>query len=118
MTDELYYRSATELAAMLRAKQVSAREVVTAHLERIEALNPRINAIVTLTAERALRPGGRAGPARRPERVRRSAARTSGGPQGQSPHRRHPDHLRLPDPRRVRAGHRRPGHRADEAGRA
>ena len=54
MTDELHYRSATELAAMLRAKQVSAREVVTAHLERIEELNPRINAIVTLTAESAL----------------------------------------------------------------
>ena len=54
MAQDLYYRSATELAAMLRAKQVSAREVVTAHLERIEALNPRINAIVTLTAERAL----------------------------------------------------------------
>jgi amidase len=54
MAQELYYRSATELAALLRAKQISAREVVTAHLERIEAVNPRINAIVTLTAERAL----------------------------------------------------------------
>src|SRR6478609_8684473 len=39
---------------MLRAKQVSAREVVTAHLARVELLNPRVNAIVTLTAERAL----------------------------------------------------------------
>ena len=55
MTQELYYRSATELAAMLRAKQVSAREVVTAHLERIEVVNPAVNAIVTLTAEQALR---------------------------------------------------------------
>ena len=54
MAHELYYRSATEFAALLRAKQVSAREVVTAHLERVELLNPRINAIVTLTAERAL----------------------------------------------------------------
>ena len=66
MTGELYYRSATELAAMLRAKQVSAREVVTAHLERIEAVNPRINAIVTLTARAGAGAGGRAGPARRP----------------------------------------------------
>ena len=55
MTGELHYRSATELAAMLRAKQVSAREVVTAHLERVEALNPLVNAIVTLTADGALR---------------------------------------------------------------
>jgi len=51
---ELHYRSAIELASMLRAKQVSAREVVTAHLERIEALNARVNAIVTLTADQAL----------------------------------------------------------------
>ena len=54
MSQELHYLSATTLAAMLRAKQVSAREVVTAHLERVELLNPRVNAIVTLTAERAL----------------------------------------------------------------
>ena len=54
MTDELYYRPATELAALLRTRQVSAREVVTAHLERIDEVNPRINAIVTLTADRAL----------------------------------------------------------------
>jgi len=54
MTQELYYRSATALARLLRDKQVSAREVVTAHLERIEAVNPAVNAIVTLTAERAL----------------------------------------------------------------
>ena len=54
MTEELHYLSATALAAMLRAKQVSAREVVSAHLERVELLNPRVNAIVTLTAEQAL----------------------------------------------------------------
>jgi len=54
LVSELYYRSATELAAMLRAKQVSAREVVIAHLDRIEAVNPQVNAVVTLTAERAL----------------------------------------------------------------
>jgi amidase len=55
---ELCYRSATDLAAMLRAKQVSAREVVAAHLARIEAVNPAVNAIVTLTAERALDQAG------------------------------------------------------------
>jgi amidase len=54
VSHELYYRSATELAGLLRAKQISAREVVTAHLDRIEAVNPAVNAIVTLTAERAL----------------------------------------------------------------
>jgi len=54
MSEELYYRPATELAALLRAKQVSAREVVTAHLERIDAVNPAVNAIVTHTPELAL----------------------------------------------------------------
>lgn len=54
MREELVERSATRLAAMLRARQVSAREVVTAHLERIEAVNPSVNAIVSLTADAAL----------------------------------------------------------------
>lgn len=53
--DELYYRPATELAVMLREKRVSAREVVAAHLERIDAVNPAVNAIVTHTPELALR---------------------------------------------------------------
>ena len=52
--DELYYRTATDLARLLRGKHVSAREVVAAHLARIEAVNPALNAIVTLTAERAM----------------------------------------------------------------
>jgi len=41
-------RTATELAAGLRARELSAREVMEAHLERIAAVNPRVNAIVTL----------------------------------------------------------------------
>jgi amidase len=41
-------RTATELAAGLRAREFSAREVMQSHLERIEAVNPRVNAIVTL----------------------------------------------------------------------
>lgn len=53
MSEELYYRSATELVAMLRAGEVSAREVVAAHLARIEAVNPAVNAVVTHTPELA-----------------------------------------------------------------
>ena len=41
-------RTATELAAGLRAREFSAREVMESHLERIAAVNPRVNAIVTL----------------------------------------------------------------------
>lgn len=43
---DLCFMSAKELGALLRARKVSAREVMTAHLERINRLNPRINAIV------------------------------------------------------------------------
>ena len=38
--------NATELSALIRSKKVSAREVMTAHLERINRVNPKINAIV------------------------------------------------------------------------
>jgi amidase len=52
--DELCDLTATELASRIRRKQVSAREVMTAHLARIERVNPKLNAIVTLVAERAM----------------------------------------------------------------
>ncbi len=45
---------ATVLAALLRAREVSAREVVEAHLRRVECCNPDLNAIVTVTAEAAV----------------------------------------------------------------
>jgi aspartyl-tRNA(Asn)/glutamyl-tRNA(Gln) amidotransferase subunit A len=51
----LHYQDATTLAALIATKQVSSREVVQAHLERIAEVNPKINAIVTLLAEDALR---------------------------------------------------------------
>jgi Asp-tRNA(Asn)/Glu-tRNA(Gln) amidotransferase A subunit family amidase len=56
---ELAGRTATELARMVRARTVSAREVVAAHLERIERANPALNAIVTLRAEGALEQAAR-----------------------------------------------------------
>ncbi|MBE1592811.1 amidase [Nonomuraea angiospora] len=51
---ELHYSTATKLAHLIRTRQVSAVEVVQAHLDRIEQVNPRVNAIVTLVAEQAL----------------------------------------------------------------
>ena len=41
--------------AALRARQVSARELTTAHLGAIEALNTRLNAFITVTPDLALR---------------------------------------------------------------
>ncbi len=52
--DALCDLTAIELAARIRRKQVSARDVMAAHLARIERVNPRVNAIVTLVAERAM----------------------------------------------------------------
>src|ERR1700719_829504 len=53
--DAIYYKDATELASLIRTKQLSSREVVQSHLDRIQAINPKINAIVTLLAEDALK---------------------------------------------------------------
>ena len=54
------YLSAVEMARMIRERQVSAREVMEAHLAQIEKLNPKVNAVVTLAAEQALEEAGRA----------------------------------------------------------
>ena len=51
---DLCFLPATELVAMLRSKKVSAREVLQAHLAQIERVNPKVNAIVTLVADRAM----------------------------------------------------------------
>lgn len=52
--------SAVELARLIRAKELSARDVVGAHLTQIERINPGVNAIVTLVAEQALAAARRA----------------------------------------------------------
>lgn len=52
--EEIFYLSATELAARIRRGDVSAVDVVMAHLERIAAVNPQLNAVVQLDAEGAL----------------------------------------------------------------
>jgi amidase len=51
---ELCLQDAVGLAVLLRRKEASAREVVAAHIARIEALDPAINAIVTRTFDAAL----------------------------------------------------------------
>jgi amidase len=54
VAEELHWLTARELARAIRDRELSAREVVTAHLDRIAQVNPRLNAIVTLDAEGAL----------------------------------------------------------------
>src|SRR5438034_11559854 len=45
--------STIEMARLIRAKKLSAREALAAHLKQIERVNPKVNAIVTLVAELA-----------------------------------------------------------------
>ncbi|MFN0147367.1 MAG: amidase [Dehalococcoidia bacterium] len=51
---ELCFLRAAELVALMRRKELSAREVMAAHLAQIARVNPTVNAIVTLLPERAL----------------------------------------------------------------
>jgi amidase len=50
---ELWRRSASDLAGLIANGRASSAEVVEAHLARIEAVNPRLNAIVRVLADEA-----------------------------------------------------------------
>src|SRR3954451_2295048 len=54
MQGEPAFLPATELARRIRSKQLSPVEVVDAVLQRIEALNPRLNAFCFIHADEAL----------------------------------------------------------------
>ncbi len=57
---ELWRRSAVDLAGLLAAGQVSARELLDEHLARIDEVNPTVNAIVTFSLDRAHEDAARA----------------------------------------------------------
>ena len=52
-SDEIILKSAGELASAIRAKDLSSRMIVEAHLAQIAKVNPKPNAIVQLTADSA-----------------------------------------------------------------
>jgi len=62
MSDGLMFRAPSELAALVRAGELSARELVSASLERIEALEPRIGAFVEVDHDGALAAAEAIGP--------------------------------------------------------
>ncbi|MCJ2048854.1 amidase [Methylobacterium sp. J-070] len=71
MTHDIVFSDATGLAELIRTRQLSPVEVVRAHLDRIQAVDPRVNAIVTVAegalaaaqhAEAAVMAGGELGP--------------------------------------------------------
>jgi aspartyl-tRNA(Asn)/glutamyl-tRNA(Gln) amidotransferase subunit A len=51
---EILFRSVAELAPLLKERKLSPVELVRAFLDRIEAVNPRVNAFITVTGEQAL----------------------------------------------------------------
>ncbi|MCA9826100.1 MAG: amidase, partial [Dehalococcoidia bacterium] len=57
---ELCFRTARELARLIRERKVSAVEVMEAHLAQIERVNPLVNAIPTLLPEVGLAGAGAA----------------------------------------------------------
>jgi amidase len=59
-SEEICFLTATELRDRVRQRELSVREVVEAHLGQIERVNPTVNAIVTLVAERAMEDARRA----------------------------------------------------------
>jgi amidase len=56
----LCFMSAVEMARLIRTKKLSSREALAAHLKQIERVNPKVNAIVTLTAEMAAQAAAKA----------------------------------------------------------
>ena len=55
LTSEICFLPATELARRIRKKDLSVRDVMAAHLAQIERLNPKLNALVTLVPEQAMK---------------------------------------------------------------
>jgi amidase len=51
---DICFLSAVELASRIRRRELSCVEVMRAHLEQIDRVNPRVNAIVTLVPEMAM----------------------------------------------------------------
>ena len=47
------YSTARAMVAAVKARQISARELLDLHLDRIDATNPQVNAVVSLDVERA-----------------------------------------------------------------
>jgi amidase len=54
------FMSTVEMARLIRAKKLSAREALSAHLKQIERVNPKVNAIVTLVPEMAAQAAAKA----------------------------------------------------------
>lgn len=60
MADELYFKTATELSRMLRARKISSVELTQTFLDRLRTLGPKYNALAELTPDLAMEQARRA----------------------------------------------------------
>lgn len=60
MASEIIFKSVTELGALIKTRKLSPVELVQAYLDRIKAVNPKVNAFITVTSEHAINEARRA----------------------------------------------------------
>ena len=108
--------SLAELTRSVRAKEISARELTQAALDRIQRLDPTYNAFVAVDGERALAEADGIDAQHRRRRRPRAAGRDPARGQGPAERHRLHHHLRLGPPRRRPARHRRRSLRRPHAG--
>ena len=93
---DIVMMDALALSRAIQAKQVSCVEVMNAYLDHIDALNPKVNAIVSLQDRGDLIAAGQGARRRaRARRIPRLDARLSAGDQGPDRDQGHPHHARL-----------------------
>ena len=97
MSQDLRALSLTDLAAALRRGDLSSETVTRSYLDRIEAVNPRLNAVVQVRREAALREAQAS--RRPPPGATWRAPRRSGHDQGLARHGRHRLYRRDPGTR-------------------
>jgi amidase len=54
MTEQIWRMGASDIAGAIRRREITSRQAVEAHLERIAAANPRVNAVTVTLADSAL----------------------------------------------------------------
>ena len=58
---DIPFLSATQLASLIEGRQVSPEEALNAYLDRIEQVNPKVNAYITVCADEAMEQARQAG---------------------------------------------------------
>ena len=76
---EIPFLTATEISEQIRNRDVSPVEVTEAYLERIEALNPKLNSYITVMADEAMDGGAGSGDGHCIGRISWPHARCAGG---------------------------------------